>query len=98
MSAVVALVIIIILIVWMVVFSSLAVILNNKLFEKLGVIGWIGHAVHRMCNGDSYVSLRKNHFDKLYEKQNNIVSGPTTYTESTKQSGGYDGELYDPDF
>ena len=43
--------ILVIIIVWMVVWTILAIKFHNKTFEKLGLIGWLGHGAHQMVNG-----------------------------------------------
>ena len=82
--------ILVIIIVWMVVWTILAIKFHNKTFEKLGLIGWLGHGAHQMVNGATYADLRVHHFTKL--SNNNVAI-------NEKQTGGmYREGIYDPDF
>ena len=91
-GAVVALIIIVIIIVYLITMTTIAVFTRSKLCEKLGLIGWLGHAVHQMVDGVSYNDIRLHHFQKIKQSRN----APSTSTE--KMSGGISSPIYDPDF
>ena len=90
-GAVVALIIIVIIIVYLITMTTIAVFTRSKVCEKLGLIGWLGHAVHQMVNGVSYDEIRLHHFQKnVNQKSQDSTS------ESLITKGG--GPIYDPEF
>ena len=92
MSGVVAaLVIIVIIIVYLITMTIIAIFTKNKTFEKLGLIGWLGHAVHQMVDGKSYYEIRYHHYDK-------IVHPNSQDSASTPLTKGGSRPIYDPDF
>lgn len=85
---------------WIITFSILAIVLKKPIFEKLSIIGPLGHKVHLASKG---ISLQSQTYHRL-EKEGSIASYSSPNPES-KQSpltnGGY-GYSYDdnidPDF
>ena len=87
---------------WIITFSILAMVLKKPIFEKLSIIGPLGHKIHLASKG---VSLQSQAYHRL-EKKGNL----TTYSspnpslnpspephKSSITNGGYYGYDYDYD-
>lgn len=91
---------------WIITFSILAIVLKKPIFEKLSIIGPLGHKIHLASKG---VSLQSQAYHRL-EKKGNLTtysspnsspnSSPSPNPEPHKSSitnGGYYGYDYDYD-
>lgn len=88
---VIVIVILLIIILYPIGMSIAAIVFKSKRLEKLGLLGPLGHDIHQMVDGKSYVDIRYNHYNKLKQKQDQEQNAPLI-------TGGYDDTLYDPDF
>lgn len=98
---------------WIITFSILAMVFKKPIFEKLSIIGPLGHSVHLASKG---ISLQSQAYHRL-EKKGNIAtyssaapsypnlnsSAAPTPRQSSITTGGYhdyddNDEDIDPDF
>jgi len=95
-GAVVALIIIVIIIVYLITMTTIAVFTESKVCEKLGLIGWLGHAVHQMVNGVKWNDIRLHHYEQIKQRRD----APTTISSQSSQplTTGGRGPIYDPEF
>ena len=80
-GTVAATVILSLILVWMIIWSILAAIYENKIMEKVGILGWVGHCIHRMVEGEKLIELFAHGFEK---KAQYLREGL-----ASKQEGGY---------
>lgn len=96
---------------WIITFSVLAMVLKKPIFEKLSIIGPLGHKVHLASKGigfaDQFVHgmTKRGHDVTRYPSTEELAEQyPSTEQLANRETvqGGYYGyynpEEYDPDF
>ena len=82
---------------WIITFSILAVALKKPIFEKLSIIGPLGHKIHLASKG---ISFRSQTYHRL-EKEGNLTAYSSPSPEPRQSpitNGGYYDYDYDYDY